>query len=141
MADFKHRGGSFIKAEQRLKTQASAVYHEALVHPALFTHSNPKRVSIIGGAEAGGALREVLKHNTIEEAVMIVIDRKGVNLSREDLPEWGGFSNLIGSDSLCVQDPRATIYNEDPSAWFVNRYGDSEKCNTEKMDAIIMDAV
>jgi spermidine synthase len=49
------------------------MYHEALVHPALFSHSNPKRVAIIGGGE-GATLREVLKHNTVSEAIMIEID-------------------------------------------------------------------
>jgi spermidine synthase len=139
MAAFKRIGGAFLNSEQRL-THASAAYSEALVHPALFTHANPKRVSIISGAEAA-TLREVLKHNTIEEAVMIAIDKKDANVSRERLPEWGDCSDLMGSASLCVHDPRATIYYEDPFAWFMNRYGDGGKSNTETMDAIIMDAV
>lgn len=28
-----------------------AAYHEALVHPAMFAHSSPKRVAIVGGGE------------------------------------------------------------------------------------------
>lgn len=29
------------------------VYHEALVHPAMLTHPNPKRVFIVGGGRGG----------------------------------------------------------------------------------------
>ena len=47
-----------------------AAYHEALVHPAMFAHENPRRVAIIGGGE-GATLREVLKHNTVEKVIMI----------------------------------------------------------------------
>ena len=38
-------------------------YHEALVHPAMITHPNPKRVAIIGGGE-GATLREVSDRST-----------------------------------------------------------------------------
>ena len=40
-------------------------YYESLVHPAIFTHPKPINVAIIGDGD-GGALREILKHNTIQ---------------------------------------------------------------------------
>jgi len=43
------------------------VYHEMMTHPALFSHPNPKRVLIIGGADCG-TLREVLRHPEVELA-------------------------------------------------------------------------
>ena len=47
------------------KTQSAArdehIYHEALVHPAMLMHPNPKTVYIGGGGEMGTA-REVLRH-------------------------------------------------------------------------------
>jgi spermidine synthase len=117
-----------------------AAYHEALVHPALFTHANPKRVSIIGGGE-GATLREVLKHNTIEEAVMIEIDELMVSVSRDSIPEWSDCTDLNGSAAWCVEDPRATMYYEDALAWFRDRYADSGKSKNDPMDVIIMDAL
>ena len=33
------------------------VYHDMIVHPALFTHPNPRRVLIIGGGDGGGGPR------------------------------------------------------------------------------------
>lgn len=70
------------------------VFHEALVHPALITHLSPARVLVIGGGE-GATIREVLRHNAVEEAVMVDIDRKLVELCKEYLPEWsaGSFSD------------------------------------------------
>lgn len=70
------------------------IYHEALVHPALISHSNPRNVMIIGGGE-GATLREVLKHNTVKRAWMIDIDQLVMDLSKKFLPEWadGAFSD------------------------------------------------
>jgi len=116
-----------------------AAYHEALVHPALFSHSNPKRVAIIGGGE-GATLREVLKHNTIKEAVMIEIDEMMVNASREYIPEWSDCSDFVGSSPWCIEDPRATEYYEDALAWFTDRYHHDKKPE-EPFDAIILDAL
>jgi spermidine synthase len=50
------------------------VYHELLVHLALLLHPNPKRVFIAGGGE-GATAREALKHRSLEEVVMVDIDK------------------------------------------------------------------
>lgn len=119
------------------------VYHEALVHPALFAHVNPKRVAIVGGGE-GATLREVLKHNTVKEAIMVEIDEKMVNVSREYIPEWSDCRDIEGSASWCGDDPRASMYYEDAFAWFIDRYAStSEKSekSSKQIDVIIMDAL
>lgn len=115
-----------------------AAYHEALVHPAMFSHPKPKKVAIIGGGE-GATLREVLKHNTVKEAIMIEIDETMVNVSREFLPEWSDCSDLVGSSDWCRDDPRARMYYEDAYAWFINRY--AQDLDKESLDVIIMDAL
>jgi spermidine synthase len=70
------------------------IYHESLVQPALITHPAPREVLVIGGGE-GATLREVLRHSTVEKAVMVDIDRELVELCQKYLPEWseGAFSN------------------------------------------------
>ncbi len=60
------------------------IYHELLVHPAMALHPNPRRVLILGGGE-GATLREVLKHRTVEEAVMVDIDPVVVDFARKYL--------------------------------------------------------
>ena len=117
-----------------------AAYHEALVHPPMITHPNPKRVAIIGGGE-GATLREVLKHNTIEEVVMIEIDGELVGMCREHLPEWSDCSDFIGSDAnSCFDDSRANVSFQDAFGWFITNFGGDSPLR-EKFDVIIMDAL
>src|SRR5919202_2913354 len=63
------------------------IYHEALVHPALVLHPQPRSVLVVGGGE-GAALREVLRHRTVERAVMVDIDAEAVAACREYLGAW-----------------------------------------------------
>ena len=44
--------------------------HESLVHTPMLMHPCPKRVFIGGGGE-GATLREVLRHRSVEKAVMV----------------------------------------------------------------------
>eukprot|EP00984_Skeletonema_dohrnii_P005145 scaffold1814_cov156-Skeletonema_dohrnii-CCMP3373.AAC.1 len=47
--------------------------YEALVHPAMITHLNPKRVAVLGGKQhhTSATLREVLKHVSVKDAVIL----------------------------------------------------------------------
>jgi spermidine synthase len=63
------------------------IYHEALVHPAMLTHPNPKKVFIVGGGE-GATLREALRHKTVEHVLMVDIDHEVVEACKKHLPEW-----------------------------------------------------
>lgn len=81
------------------------LYHEPLAHAPCVLHGQPSRVLIAGGAD-GGVLREVLKWNTVELAVVADIDGEAIDLCRELLPEihQGAFD-----------DPRARVVVGD--AW------------------------
>jgi spermidine synthase len=48
-------------------------YQEMITHLAMNSHPNPKKVLVIGGGD-GGVLREVIKHECVEEAVLCDID-------------------------------------------------------------------
>jgi len=97
------------------------IYHEALVHPAMLTHPAPQRVLVIGGGE-GATLREVLRHRTVERALMVDIDREVVAVARELLPEFhaGAFD-----------DPRTELVFEDARRWL--------ETHDETFDVIIID--
>jgi spermidine synthase len=97
------------------------VYHESLVHPALLAHPSPRRVYIAGGGE-GATLREVLRHPSVERAVMVDIDREAVEFAREHMAAWhqGAFD-----------DPRAELVYADARA-VLARSGDT-------YDAIVVD--
>jgi spermidine synthase len=97
------------------------IYHETLVHPALLAHPAPRRVLIVGGGE-GATLREVLRHPTVERAVMCDIDGELVALARKELVEWhqGAF-----------EDPRAQVVIADARAWL--------EATSERFDVILLD--
>ncbi|MGG4397182.1 polyamine aminopropyltransferase [Paenibacillus thiaminolyticus] len=62
------------------------VYHEMVAHPALATHPNPKKVLVVGGGD-GGVIREIMKHPSVEKAVLVDIDGKVIEYSKKYLPE------------------------------------------------------
>ncbi|WP_440059378.1 spermidine synthase [Thermogladius sp. 4427co] len=98
------------------------IYHELLVQPAMTIHPNPRKVLIIGGGE-GATLREVLKHNTVEKAVMVDIDEKVVEFSKKylDVMHKGSFN-----------DPRAEIIIMDGLKYV-------EEARDRDFDVVILD--
>jgi len=77
-------------------------YQEMITHLAMNSHPNPKKVLVIGGGD-GGVLREVIKHDCVEEAVLCDIDEvggcryaivalaklfEGCHPSLEEIPPW-----------------------------------------------------
>lgn len=61
------------------------VYHEMLTHMPLCTHGNAVKVLVVGGGD-GGAIREILKYEHVEEAVLCEIDERVVRLCQEFFP-------------------------------------------------------
>lgn len=75
------------------------VYHEMISHIPLFTHPNPKKVLVVGGGD-GGAIREVLKHPSVDKAVLCEIDKYVVDECKRFLPEI----------SCALEDPRCEVF-------------------------------
>lgn len=61
-------------------------YQEMITHLALNSHPNPKKVLVIGGGD-GGVLREVIKHKSVESAVLCDIDAMVPEVSKLYLKE------------------------------------------------------
>lgn len=78
------------------------VYHEMVAHPTLVTHPNPKHVLVVGGGD-GGVIREVLKHSSVEKAVLVDIDGKVIEYSKQYLPSIAGK----------LDDPRVEVRVDD----------------------------
>lgn len=97
----------FIDGEGQSSQFDEFIYHEALVHPAMTAFGTPRRVLILGGGE-GATLREVLKYDSVEQAVMVEWDETMVAMARKHLPTWhkGSFD-----------DPRAQVIFDDVRAW------------------------
>lgn len=105
-----------------LTTRDNFLYHEMMSHPVLFTHSNPKRVVIIGGGDCG-TLREVLKHKEVENAVQCDIDEQVTRLAEKYFPELCDSNN----------DPRAELLWDDGIAYMRN-------CAPDSVDIVIVDS-
>ncbi len=98
------------------------IYHEMMAHTPILAHGIVKNVLIIGGGD-GGVLREVLRHKTVERAVLCEIDRDVVDLSLEHLPNIsrGAFD-----------DPRAELVIADGVKFVAE--------TDERFDCIIVDS-
>jgi spermidine synthase len=102
------------------KTQSTEsdefMYHEALVHPALMAHPNPKKVFIAGGGE-GATLRETLRHVLVDSVTMVDIDKEVVDLCKQYLPKHhqNSFNNpkttLIHQDAKQFLQDTADTYD------------------------------
>jgi len=99
------------------------IYHEALVHPAMLVHPNPKTILIMGGGE-GATAREVLRHKSVEKVVMVDIDEEFVTLCKRHIPQWG---------ASAFNDKRLEVLYMDINEYLVS-------CN-EKFDIVIGDLI
>ena len=53
-------------------------YHEMIVHVPMLAVGQPKRVLIVGGGD-GGSLQQVLRYDSVEEAVVCELDQRVVD--------------------------------------------------------------
>ncbi|MEM0371362.1 MAG: polyamine aminopropyltransferase [Ignisphaera sp.] len=104
VADVEDFGRSLILDGYIQSSEADEhIYHESLVHPAMVLHPNPTKVLIIGGGE-GATLREVLKHKTVELAVMVDIDEDIIEVSKEHLPSFHGNAFYDSRARIIIED-------------------------------------
>ncbi|PLX79101.1 MAG: spermidine synthase [Desulfuromonas sp.] len=84
------------------------VYHDMIVHPALFTHPDPKQVLVIGGGD-GGSIREIVRHPGVELATLCEIDGLVVEKSVELLPSM--------ASAIDGKHPRVKLHIDDGLAY------------------------
>jgi len=96
-------------------------YQEMITHLPLNSHPDPRKVLVIGGGD-GGVLREVVKHESVEEVTLCDIDEAVIRVSKQHLPGMAiGFEN-----------PKVTVHIGDGFQFLKDRYN--------AFDAIITDA-
>ncbi|MGH8113661.1 MAG: polyamine aminopropyltransferase [Rhodanobacteraceae bacterium] len=105
-----------------LTSRDNFLYHEMMTHPALYTHTAPRNVVIIGGGDCG-TLREVLRHPDVESVVQIDIDEQVTRLAEKYFPE------LCESNA----DPRAKLLFDDGIKYMADAVPDS-------LDVVIVDS-
>lgn len=82
------------------------VYHDMIVHPAMASNPDIKKVLVIGAGD-GGTVRELTRYESLEQIDMVEIDKMVVDVCREFLPQ-----------TACkLDDPRVNLYFEDGVAF------------------------
>lgn len=98
-------------------------YQEMITHLAMNSHPNPKNVLVIGGGD-GGVLREVVKHETVEKAVLVDIDEAVIRLSKKYLPGM----------SIGFQHPAVTTLVQDGFKYLEDQKGQFDVIITDSSD-------
>lgn len=101
------------------------VYHEMISHVPLHTHPNPKKVLVIGGGD-GGAIREIIKHPSVEKAVLAEIDGRVIEASKAYFP-----------DIACgLSDPRVDVKVTDGIQYVKDHKGEFDVILVDSTDPI-----
>jgi spermidine synthase len=98
------------------------IYHEMLAHVPIYAHGAVRTACVVGGGD-GGMLREILKHRTVESAVLVEIDGAVVDFCREHLP-------TVSNGAF--DDPRTEIVIADGIAFMAE--------TDRKFDLIVVDS-
>ncbi|OEU74775.1 MAG: spermidine synthase [Desulfuromonadales bacterium C00003068] len=103
------------------------IYHDMIVHPALFTHPSPKKILVIGGGD-GGSIREIMKHPEVEQAILCEIDGLVIEKSIEFLPTMA--SEIDGSN------PRVKLHVDDGLAYIRDHQNEFDVILVDSTDPI-----
>lgn len=106
----------------QLTTSDEFIYHEMMAHVPLMALDKPKRVLVVGGGD-GGVLREVLKHPSVEKAMLCEIDRTVIDTALKYYPEIPGSA---------FEDERTVVVIADGRKFVAE--------TEERFDAIIVDS-
>src|SRR5262245_3388520 len=99
----------FLNGHLQFSSADEYRYHEALVHPAMMLAGSPRHVLVLGGGD-GLALREILRHASVESVTLVDLDPAMTRLS--DV-----FSPLAELNKHSFSDPRVQVINEDAMIW------------------------
>ena len=94
-----------------------------ITHLAMNSHPNPKKVLVIGGGD-GGVLREVVKHDTVEEAVLCDIDEAVIRVSKKYLPGM----------SIGFQHPNVKVHVGDGFKFLADKKNEFDVIITDSSD-------
>ncbi|GAB4113768.1 MAG: polyamine aminopropyltransferase [Candidatus Caldatribacteriota bacterium] len=100
-------------------------YHEMITHIPLCVHPQAKKVLVIGGGD-GGTVREILKHQEVNEIDICEIDQAVIELSKKHLPN---LANSFG-------DNRVKIYHQDGSKFIQEHKNEYDVIIVDSSDPI-----
>lgn len=113
----------FLNGNLQFSTRDEYRYHEALVHPALASLKDPKKVLVLGGGD-GLAVREILKYPSVEKVLLVDLDSEMTDLFKNH-------EALSKLNDHAFSSPKVTVVNSDAFIWL--------KEQKEKFDFIVVD--
>ena len=86
------------------------IYHEMITHVPMAVHPSIKNVLVIGGGD-GGAVRELLKYDSVENVDLVEIDGEVIDACKKYMP----------FTASRLDDERVNIYVEDGIRYIRNK--------------------
>jgi len=105
----------FLNGHLQFSSADEYRYHEALVHPAMMLAGSPRNVLVLGGGD-GLALREILRHPSVESVTLVDLDPAMTSLS-------DSFAPLAELNKHSFSDPRVHVVNQDAMIWLEDTRG------------------
>ena len=105
----------FLNGNLQFSSADEYRYHEALVHPAFGLRPEAKRVLICGGGD-GLAMREVLKHSSVQEVVLVDLDPAMTDMAQHQ-------PMVRQLNGAALDDPRVKVVNADAMVWLQETSG------------------
>jgi spermidine synthase len=106
----------FLNGNLQFSSADEYRYHEALVHPAFAVKPDAQRVLVCGGGD-GLAVREILKHPSVREVVLVDLDPAMTDLAAK-------MPLLRELNGRALLDPRVKVVNADAMVWIAARQGE-----------------
>jgi spermidine synthase len=117
----------FLNGNLQFHSRDEYRYHEALVHPAMAIHGAPRRVAVLGGGD-GLAVREILRHPSVESVTLVELDPAMTELfSREPV--------LAALHGGVFDSPKLRVVHEDAFSWLERQVAGGEA----PYDVIVVD--
>ncbi len=113
----------FLNGNLQFHSRDEYRYHEGLVHPALAAQGAPKRVLVLGGGD-GLAVREVLRHASVEHITLVELDPHMTRL-------FAQHPALVALNQGALASPKLKIVNADAFAWLER--------NSDSFDVVVID--
>lgn len=114
----------FINGNLQFSSMDEYRYHEALIHPAMMTRPQAKKILVLGGGD-GFALREILKYPQVEKVTLVDLDPLMTKLFSTN-------SQLAQMNNYSLLSEKVNVINDDAFIWLKTK-------NNRKFDLIFID--
>lgn len=115
LTNFRDDYWLYLNGNQQFSTIDERRYHETLVHPAMLLHGSARQVLVLGGGD-GLAVREILRHSSIERITVVDIDRRMTELAKVH-------PLLVQINDQALLDRRVVVNNVDAFSFIARDTG------------------